>query len=80
MSGGIALSLLVIAGFAGFVLWGKTGTGKRVLRETLGEPAAPPPRKPAPRRRASNAATKRKPSGTKTGAKKKPANASRPRR
>jgi uncharacterized iron-regulated membrane protein len=80
MSGGVAIALLTIAGFAGFILWGKTGAGKQVLRETLGDPAALPPRKPASRRRASNATTKRKPSGTKTTAKKKPANQSRSRR
>jgi len=70
MNGITALALVVICGFAGFILWGKTGTGKRVLRETLGEPAAPP-KKPTPRRRSSTASTKRKPIGAKTTGRKK---------
>ncbi len=78
MNGLTALALVVIGSFAGFVLWGKTGTGKRVLRETLGEPAVLP-KKPATRR-PSNATTKRKPSGTKPTAKKKATGTSAPRR
>ncbi len=70
MNGLTALALVVIGSFAAFVLWGKTGTGKRVLRETLGEPAITP-KKSVTRRRPSNATTKRKRSGTKTAAKKK---------
>lgn len=69
MNGLTALALVVIGSFGGFILWGKTGTGKQVLRETLGEPAAPP-KKPTTRRRPSAAGAKRKPSGTKSPAKK----------
>ena len=36
--GGLAIGILIILAFAGFVLWAKTPQGKRILEESLGAP------------------------------------------
>ena len=55
--GGLAIAVLIILGFAGFVLWAKTPRGKQTLRESFGEPnAGAKKRTPAPRKRPASRA------------------------
>jgi hypothetical protein len=39
IDGGLAVAVLVILAFAGFIFWAKSETGRKTLRSSLGEPA-----------------------------------------
>jgi predicted lipid-binding transport protein (Tim44 family) len=62
--GGLAIGILIILGFVGFVLWAKTPPGKRALEESFGAPDAAVKKREAPRKRP--ASSRAKPSASKT--------------
>lgn len=38
IDGAVGIAIVIIVGFAIFIFWAKTATGKTTLRNTLGEP------------------------------------------
>ena len=80
--GGLAIGVLIILGFVGFVLWAKTPQGKRTLEESFGAPDAALKKRTAPRRRPASSrakplASKTRPAAAKSAATKPPSPAAK---
>ena len=65
MQGSLAIAVLIIVGFVGFVLWAKTPGGRGILEQTFGPPNALPRAAPTRARKRTAAASPRKTTGRK---------------
>ncbi len=53
MDGGLAIAIVIIVGFALFIVWAKSASGRSTLRSTLGEPHSLRKRQRTTKRRAT---------------------------
>ena len=60
-SGGLAIAILTILGFAGFALWAKTPRGRQTMQEAFGAPDGGVKKPPLTRKRSAASRPKASP-------------------